>query len=343
MKNKLREIIITRIMAGESKPAIAKALNINRSTVHRAWKAYKERGTTDYQSPPGKPKTVRNENLINTVKAKIEENNEVSVRGLARELNVARTTMERIVKQDLGLKTLSTVPCQQLTFKQREGREAKGKVMLNRLKRDDINKIRVFSDEKDFHVDKYVNRRNKRILAKSSKAVSPSKRYVGRSKFPKKAMMFGYVGSDGTAFPPVWVKGTMDAAQYKSILSRKVFPTLDKTYGVGNYIWTQDGASSHTARSVLSYLERRLGSKGFWSKGIWPANSYNLNPLDYSIWNHVEERACNVTHNSVDSLKASVEKEWAAMNRQYVKDCCKGFRRRLEAMVEAEGGVFEKE
>ena len=107
-------------MAGESKPAIAKSLNINRSTFHMAWKAYKECATT---------------------------------------------------------------------------------------------KIWVLSDEKDFHVDKYVKRRNKRILAKSSKAMSLSKRYVGRSKFSKKAM-FGYVSSDGTAFLPVWVKGTMDAAQY---------------------------------------------------------------------------------------------------------------------------------
>ncbi len=147
------------------------------------------------------------------------------------------------------------MPCQQLTPRQREGRESKGQTILNQLKRDAIRKVRVFSDEKDFHVDKFVNRRNHHIIAKSAKAMDPKKRFMGKSKFPKKAMMFGYVGSDGTAFPPVWAKGNADARQYKSILIRHVFPNLDRTYGVGNYIWSQDGTSCHTVNDILAYLE----------------------------------------------------------------------------------------
>ncbi len=79
-------------------------------------------------------------------------------------------------------------------------------------------------------------------------------RFQGRPKFPKKAMFFGFIGSDGKAFPGIWVEGTMDAAQYKSILIRKVFLILDATYGKGNYIWTQDGASVHMANTILTYL-----------------------------------------------------------------------------------------
>ena len=342
MKNKLREIIIVRIEEGESKASIARALNINVSSVFKAWKAYKDRGTTDFKSKPGRQKSICGEDLVRTVKAKIKENEETSVRALAREF-VPRTTMERVVKKDLGLRTLTTVPCQQLTPRQREGRESKGQTILNQLKRDAVGKVRIFSDEKDFHVDKFMNRRNHHIIAKSAKVMDPKKRFVGKSKFPKKAMMFGYVGSDGTAFPPVWVKGNVDARQYKFILIRHVFPNLDQTYGMGNYIWSQDGASCHTTNDILAYLERQLGSKGFWSKGIWPANSPNLNPLDFSIWNYIEERACNVPHNSVDSLGASVEREWAAMSKDYIRDCCSGFRHCVEVMIAAERGVFEKD
>ncbi len=111
-------------------------------------------------------------------------------------------------------------------------------------------------------------------------------------------MLFGFVGADGTVFPPKWVKTPMDVAQYKGILIRKVFPLLDATYGKGNYVWTQDGASCHTAKCILNYLSNRLGSNGYWSKGVWPPNSYNLNPLDFSIWRWVEFRACNMAHTS---------------------------------------------
>ncbi len=172
--------------------------------------------------------------------------------------------------------------------------------------------------------------------------MEPSKRFVGKSKFPAKAMLFGFIGSDRTVFPPVWVKGTMNQQQYKSILVRKVFPVLDATYGPGNYIWTQDGASCHTAKSILKYLENRLGSRGFWSKGIWPANSCNLNPLDFSIWNHVEKEACTTSHNNVASLKVSVENAWNRMKKSYIRSVCISFRRRVELMVAAEGGIFEK-
>eukprot|EP00095_Tigriopus_kingsejongensis_P005065 maker-scaffold330_size203968-snap-gene-0.22 protein:Tk05065 transcript:maker-scaffold330_size203968-snap-gene-0.22-mRNA-1 annotation:"transposable element tcb2 transposase" len=100
--------------------------------------------------------------------------------------------------------------------------------------------------------------------------------------------MLGVVCSNGVKLPPIWVKGTLKATEYKSILVHKVFPVLDATLGVGNYIWQQDGAPAHTADAVQSYIERRLGSSGFWSKGFWPPSSPNLNPLDYSVWTHVE-------------------------------------------------------
>ena len=135
----------------------------------------------------------------------------------------------------------------------------------------------------------------------------------------------------------------LDARKYKAILVHRVFPVLDATYGKNGYLWTQDGAPCHTAKIVLKYLESRLGSRGFWSKGIWPSNSCNLNPLDYSLWTYVESKACSVNHSSVASMKSAVEEEWNNMPRSYVKTTCARFRRRVEAMVAAKGGVFEKE
>ena len=85
------------------------------------------------------------------------------------------------------------------------------------------------------------------------------------------------------------------------------------------------------------------GPRGFGPKGSGQPTPPNLNPLDISIWNYIEERACSVPHNSVDSLKAFVKREWAAMSKDYIRDCCSGFRCHVEAMITAEGGVFEKD
>ncbi len=245
--NKVRELVVAQIVGGKSQAEVSRDMGIPLGTVKSHWRLYKVRGSTDNPSCGGSARKVRTNDLINDVKDEIDDDPEISIRELARRFDVDEKTMRKVVKKDLRLKSLAVVKAQQLTPAQREGRRVKGAVILSRLKNEVKGKILVFSDEKDFHIDKHVNRRNQRVIAESASAIARSDRFVGRSKFPAKAMLFGFVGSDGTAFPPVWIKGTMDAVQYKNILIRKVFPVLDATYGVGNYIWTQDGASCHTA------------------------------------------------------------------------------------------------
>ena len=272
----------------------------------------------------------------------MEADPNVSVRGLSREFGMARMMRRRLVKEDLGLKSLAKVKCQQLTAPQRLKRETMCKKMLNMMKREVKGKVLVFLDEKDFHLTKHHNCCNDHTLAPNTKSVSPANRFIGRAKFPKKAMFFGYVGSDGKAFLGIWLKGTLNGVKYKSILTKHVIPTLNSTYSTRNYIWTQDGASSHTANSILKYLDGRLGSRGYWSKGICLPNSCNLNPLDFSVWSCVDSKANNVYHKSVDDMKAAVSREWEAMDSNYVKVTCSRFRSKLEACIAAGGGVFEK-
>ncbi len=80
---------------------------------------------------------------------------------------------------------------------------------------------------------------------------------MGKTKHPASAMMLGVNRSDGKAFPPYWVRGMMDMGQYKYLLAHKVFPALDKTYGVGKWTWTQDGALAHTSKVTQIYISKK--------------------------------------------------------------------------------------
>ncbi len=202
--------------------------------------------------------------IINNVKGKMDDDPNTSIRQLGREFSVPEKTMRRVVKENLRLKSLAVVRMQQLTPQQRRKGLSMCKRMLNMVKGPAAGKICVFSDEKDFHLSKHVNRRNDRVIGACAKAVTPKNTFAGRPKFPKKAMFFGFIGTNGKAFPGVWIQGSMDGAMNKQILARRVFPILDRIYSVGNYIWMQDGASCHTCISVLAYLEHRLKSNGFW-------------------------------------------------------------------------------
>ncbi len=125
-------------------------------------------------------------------------------------------------------------------------RVERGRKILNFFKEGRDGKVLVFLDEKDFHVDKHVNRCNSRYIATSVKDAAAEIKCVGRSKHPSKAMMLGAVCLDGQALPPIWIKGIKDGTTYKNILSRKVFPVLDAMYGRGGvYLDYRRGSLPH--------------------------------------------------------------------------------------------------
>jgi len=55
------------------------------------------------------------------------------------------------------------------------------------------------------------------------------------------------------------------------------------------YSWTlqQDGAPSHTARNTLTY-QRRENVK-FIEPDMWPPNSPDLNPVNYTVWGALQQ------------------------------------------------------
>ena len=60
-------------------------------------------------------------------------------------------------------------------------------------------------------------------------------------------------------------------------------------YGVRpDFVFQRAGRSSHTATAVQDFREERFPK--FWSKTEWPANSPDLNPLDYFAWGYLQAK-----------------------------------------------------
>ena len=76
--------------------------------------------------------------------------------------------------------------------------------------------------------------------------------------------------------PLVAVKGNVDAAAYNVILDDSVLPTLWQQFGEGPFLFQQDNAPVHKARSI---------QKWFGEIGVeeldWPAQSRDLNPIEH--------------------------------------------------------------
>ena len=70
---------------------------------------------------------------------------------------------------------------------------------------------------------------------------------------------------------------------------------------------------------------------------FWPPSAPELNPLDFSIWSYLQEKACNKTHPYVEVLRRSLIRAWDRMSQEYISTTCQSFRRHVEAVVEVGG------
>ena len=80
----------------------------------------------------------------------------------------------------------------------------------------------------------------------------------------------------------------------------------------------------------------------FGQKDVWPPSSPDLNPLNFSIWAYVQAKSCDQQHPNLDPLKAAVADVWNNLSMKYIRNVCKRFRPRVEAVVAAEGGYIDK-
>ncbi|GFY08203.1 transposable element Tcb2 transposase [Trichonephila clavipes] len=97
-------------------------------------------------------------------------------------------------------------------------------------------------------------------------------------KHPTKIMIWSVISGKGTGRLHV-VKGIMRQDQYKDVLQNRLFPQLDERFPNGEpYIFMQDGAPCHTARSIQAFLaEQNIPLLD------WPDNSPDMNLIE-NVW-----------------------------------------------------------
>ncbi len=126
----------------------------------------------------------------------------------------------------------------------------------------------LFSDESKFCIS--FGNQGPRVWRKGGEAHSPSC-LKSSVKFPQSVMIWGAMSSAG-AGPLCFLKTNVTAPVYQSFLSTSCFLLLTSFLKMGDFIFQQDLAPAHTAKST----KRWLNDHGV---GVldWPANSPDLN------------------------------------------------------------------
>ena len=330
------------LCAGLHPTAISKQLGIARQTVYNIKKKLECSGTIQRKPGSGRKRSARTKPNINKIKQRVTTNPVRSMRKMAKELKISASSVGRIVSRDLKMKSRARTKVPLLPEAQKDVWVQRSATLINDLKHAAAKRVILFSDEKIFTVDAASNRRNDRWIGDVPENYSDKIKYKNSTKHPSSVMVFGLVSSDGNTMPPVFIPAgvKVNTETYVDMLCTKVKTWVDSHYPDGNYVFQQDGAPVHTSKKTQEWLTLNLAA--FWSKEMWPPQSPDLNPLDYSVWATAEESACKTSHASVHKLKQSINTSWKKMSKAYIRKTCGAFRRRLKLSLAAGGGHIEK-
>ncbi len=129
----------------------------------------------------------------------------------------------------------------------------------------------LFSDESKFCIS--FGNQGPRVWRKGGEAQSPSC-LESSAKFPQSVMIWGAMSSAGVG-PLGFLKTNVTAPVNQYILEHFMLPSADQLFKDADFIFQQDLAPAHTAKSTKSWLN---------DHGVtvldWPANSPDLKPIE---------------------------------------------------------------
>ncbi len=177
----------------------------------------------------------------------------------------------------------------------------------------------LFSDESKFCIS--FGNQGPRVWRKGGEAHSPS----CSVKFPQSVMILGAMSSAGVG-PLCFLKTNVTAPVYQDILEHLMLPSADQLFKDADFIFQQDLAPAHTAKSTKSWLNDH-------GVGVldWPANSPDL------LWGIVKRKMRNKRPKNADELKATVKETWASIPPQQCHKLITSMPRRIEAVIKAKG------
>lgn len=273
-------------------------------SVQRTLKRFYETGELNDRKKIGRPRIVRTPEKIKAVRERIRRNPARSERKLAHEFNTSSTTIHCLLHEDLGVRPFKKRKVHGLTEAQKVKRFHRSKVLLDWHAGDEI----IFSDEKIFLLQESFNPQQHRVWAVSIEDIPADKWLVTSFQNVISVMVWSGICKRGKLSLLFIEKGVKVNAQYylDQVLRAHLLPEAQKLFGEDYFCFQQDGAPSHTARTVQAWFGENLPD--FIPKEDWPPSSPDLNPLDFCIWSYMQGKLDIKNITTLDGFKKRLQR-----------------------------------
>ena len=112
--------------------------------------------------------------------------------------------------------------------------------------------------------------------------------------------------------------------------------------------WAQKHFKKRPSRTLHHHMgPKKLGdgfrrmSRTSFPKRNDPLFSPDLNLLNFGISSYLETKFSSTHHQILKALPAKLQKEWAKVPKKVIRDTCQSFLKRLQLVIDADGGHIE--
>ncbi|CAE1312828.1 unnamed protein product [Acanthosepion pharaonis] len=181
--------------------------------------------------------------FVTAVKKTVENDGSQSYAKITADMGCHKSTICRTIKKDIDYSSYRKSHCMLITNASKESRKVKAVALLNELEHGSAGMLRFFSHEKNFIQDKTSNRQN------------------GRWMFPS-IMVLGIISRPEST-----------AEIYQEVPRRVVKPSIDEIVAGRPYVFQQDSAPAHKAKTTQAWLLNNV--LHHWSPDLWTPD-FNL-------------------------------------------------------------------
>ena len=291
----------------------------------------------------GRRVSARIEVKVETVRQSTVRSPRKSLRRRSSEVGLTKSTVQRIMKQDLNLYPYKLEIKQTLTDKDQEKRFQMS-TWFNEMMENDEHRVGKiwFSDEAHFHLDGSVNRQNCRIWV-----TEPPNFVTTKSLNSRKCTAWCALSSHGI-IRPYWFEDddgnavTVNQENYRNVIKKFTACLLRRHFDLKKLWFQQDGAKPHTAVETRKLLSEKFEDSLIFLKAfhIWAPHSPDLSPLDFFLWGYAKDNYKNKP-SSFTELKQEIISFIRAISADSCKKVIPNFAVRIRECVLRHGDHIE--
>lgn len=260
----------------------------------------------------GRPRELKTDENVNFVREMIEEDSRVSVRQIAQELGLPKSTVHEMITEDCGFQTVS---CKWVPYALNDHHKA-NRVELctelsNILQRRGMRQRLFVCDEKWVYFKNFPSGNAAKCWVPSDGAGDKAQ-LVRKSLCMKKRMIIVACNFLGDSYFEILEDGgSINADRYIEFL-RNCFRYLrDNGIPTERILWMHDNARPHRARVTEQFLDDSIVTKV-----RQPAYSPDLNLMDRYVFRNFENGRLRVDFESVNEIRNYLTQFLASLTEQ---------------------------